>query len=305
MFSMTIWGDRGSMPTPGPDTVIFGGNTSCLEIRVDGRLIIVDAGSGIRGLGDKLLREDIKKGPIEADIFITHTHWDHIMGFPMFNPIYVPGTKLRIHGPISYEDDTLESIIGSQLSYRYWPVRQEELSARIEYEQIKETSLDLGGGLRVQTKYLNHPVLCLGYRFEYQGKSLVTAYDHEPFRNVFPTDPADPSYDEEAAREGDAAALEANEKVLAFCHGADLLVHDSQYTAREYNKNKVGFGHSSYEFAINSANKARAKRVLLFHHDPNRSDAELQELELFYEGKLRGKTELVAEMAREGRSYNL
>lgn len=305
MFSMTVWGDRGSMPTPGPDTVLFGGNTSCLEIRVDGRLIIVDAGSGIRGLGDKLLREDIKKGPIEADIFITHTHWDHIMGFPMFNPIYVPGTKLRIHGPISYEDDTLESIIGSQLSYRYWPVRQEELSAHIEYEQIKETSIDLGGGLRVQTKYLNHPVLCLGYRFEYDGKSLVTAYDHEPFRNVFPTDPADPSYDEEAAREGDAAAIEANEKVLAFCHGADLLVHDSQYTAREYNKNKVGFGHSSYEFAINSANKAHVKRLLLFHHDPNRSDAELQELELFYEGKLRGRTELAAEMSREGRTYNL
>jgi phosphoribosyl 1,2-cyclic phosphodiesterase len=305
MFSMTIWGDRGSMPTPGPDTVLFGGNTSCLEIRVDGRLIIVDAGSGIRGLGDKLLREDIKKGPIDADIFITHTHWDHIMGFPMFNPIYVPGTKLRIHGPISYEDDTLESVIGSQLSYRYWPVRQEELSAHIEYEQIKETSIDLGGGLRVQTKYLNHPVLCLGYRFEYQGKSLVTAYDHEPFRNVFPTDPADPSYDAEAAHEGDAAAIEANDKVLAFCHGADLLVHDSQYTAKEYNKNKIGFGHSSYEFAINSAAKARVKRVLLFHHDPNRSDAELQELELFYEGKLRGKTELAAEMAREGRTYNL
>jgi phosphoribosyl 1,2-cyclic phosphodiesterase len=305
MFSMTIWGDRGSMPTPGPETVLFGGNTSCLEIRVDGRLIIVDAGSGIRGLGDKLLREDIKKGPIDADIFITHTHWDHIMGFPMFNPIYVPGTKLRIHGPISYEDDTLESIIGSQLSYRYWPVRQEELSAQIEYEQIKETSIDLGGGLRVQTKYLNHPVLCLGYRFEYQGKSIVTAYDHEPFRNVFPTDPADPSYDAAAAHEGDAAAIEANDKVLAFCHGADLLVHDSQYTAKEYNKNKVGFGHSSYEFAINSANRARVKRVLLFHHDPNRSDAELQELELFYEGKLRGKTELVAEMAREGRTYNL
>jgi phosphoribosyl 1,2-cyclic phosphodiesterase len=184
-------------------------------------------------------------------------------------------------------------------------VRQEELSAHIEYEQIKETSIDLGGGLRVQTKYLNHPVLCLGYRFEYDGKSLVTAYDHEPFRNVFPTDPADPSYDEEAAREGDAAAIEANEKVLAFCHGADLLVHDSQYTAREYNKNKVGFGHSSYEFAINSANKAHVKRLLLFHHDPNRSDAELQELELFYEGKLRGRTELAAEMSREGRTYNL
>ncbi|MBL8968565.1 MAG: MBL fold metallo-hydrolase [Spirochaetaceae bacterium] len=305
MLSLTIWGDRGSMPTPGPDTVVFGGNTSCLEIRADSRLVIVDAGSGIRQLGDKLMREDLKKGPIDADIFITHTHWDHIMGFPMFTPIYVPGTKLRIHGPITYEDDTLEQVIGSQLSYRYWPVRQEELAAKIEYQQIKETTIDLGGGLSVRTKYLNHPVLCLGYRFEYEGRAIVTAYDNEPFRNVFPTDPADPQYDEEAAREGDAAAREENEKILRFYRGADLLVHDTQYTAKEYNAGKAGWGHSSYEFAINAAHKSGVKRLLLFHHDPNRSDAELQELELFYQEKLHGKTALSAEMAREGRTYQL
>ncbi len=305
MLSLTIWGDRGSMPTPGPDTVVFGGNTSCLEIRADSRLVIVDAGSGIRQLGDKLMREDLKKGPIDADIFITHTHWDHIMGFPMFTPIYVPGTKLRIHGPITYEDDTLEKVIGSQLSYRYWPVRQEELAAKIEYEQIKETTIDLGRGLSVRTKYLNHPVLCLGYRFEYEGKVIVTAYDNEPFRNVFPTDPADPQYDEEAAREGDEAAREENEKILRFYRGADLLVHDTQYTAKEYNAGKAGWGHSSYEFAINAAHKSGVKRLLLFHHDPNRSDAELQELELFYQEKLHGKTALAAEMAREGRTYQL
>ena len=132
MFTLKIWGDRGSMPTPGPDTVLFGGNTSCLELRFDGRLVIVDAGSGIRQLGDQLMKTDIRKGPISADIFITHTHWDHIMGFPMFTPIYVPGTKLKIRGPITYEDDTLERVIGSQLSYRYWPVRQDELAAKIE-----------------------------------------------------------------------------------------------------------------------------------------------------------------------------
>jgi phosphoribosyl 1,2-cyclic phosphodiesterase len=293
------------MPTPGPDTVLFGGNTSCLEIRADGRLVIVDAGSGIRGLGDKLVREDLKKGPIDADIFITHTHWDHIMGFPMFTPIYVPGTKLRLHGPITYEEDSLEKIIGSQLSYKYWPVRQDELAAKIEYEQIKETTMDLGGGLTVRTKYLNHPVLCLGYRFEYQGQSIVTAYDTEPFRNVFPTDPADPSYDEEAAREGEAATLEENEKLFRFYKGADLLVHDSQYTAKEYQNGKIGFGHSSYEFAINAAHRAGVKRVILFHHDPNRTDAELQELELFYQAKVEGRSPLNLEMAREGRTWKL
>lgn len=303
MLSLTIWGDRGSMPTPGPDTVVFGGNTSCLEIRAGSRLVIVDAGSGIRQLGDKLMREDLKKGPIDTDIFITHTHWDHIMGFPMFTPIYVPGTRLRIHGPITYEDDTLEQVLGSQLSYRYWPVRQEELAAKIEYEQIKETTIDLGEGLTVRTKYLNHPILCLGYRFEYEGKSIVTAYDNEPFRNVFPTDPADPRYDEEAAREGDAAAAEENEKLLRFYRGADILVHDTQYTAKEYVAGKIGWGHSSYEFAVNAAHKTGVKKLLLFHHDPNRSDAELQELELFYQERLRGRTSLQAEMAREGKTY--
>jgi len=291
------------MPTPGPDTVVFGGNTSCLEIRAGSRLVIVDAGSGIRQLGDKLMREDLKKGPIDTDIFITHTHWDHIMGFPMFTPIYVPGTRLRIHGPITYEDDTLEQVLGSQLSYRYWPVRQEELAAKIEYEQIKETTIDLGEGLTVRTKYLNHPILCLGYRFEYEGKSIVTAYDNEPFRNVFPTDPADPRYDEEAAREGDAAAAEENEKLLRFYRGADILVHDTQYTAKEYVAGKIGWGHSSYEFAVNAAHKTGVKKLLLFHHDPNRSDAELQELELFYQERLRGRTGLQAEMAREGKTY--
>ena len=305
MFSVRIWGDRGSMPTPGPDTVLFGGNTSCLEVRCGERIIIVDAGSGIRKLGDKLMREDLPKGPISADILITHTHWDHIIGFPMFTPIFVPGTRLRIRGPVSYEDDSLEKVFAGLLSYRYWPVRQEELSAKIEYQAIRETTIDLGDGIFVTTKYLNHPILCLGYRIEYKGKAFVTVYDNEPFVNVFPTDPADPSYDEEAAREGEEAAREENEKILRFCQGADLLVHDTQYTAKEYNAGKRGWGHSSYEYAINCAHKARVKRLVLFHHDPNRSDPELQELELFYQGKVRGRTGLEVEMAREGTLYTL
>lgn len=305
MFTVKIWGDRGSMPTPGPDTVEFGGNTSCIEIRCGKRLIIIDAGSGIRQLGDSLMRTDFPKGPISADIFITHTHWDHIMGFPMFTPIYVPGTELRIRGPITYEDDPLEKVIGSQLSYRYWPVRQEELAAKITYEQIKESTFDLGDGIWLTTKYLNHPILCLGYRFEYRGRSFVTLYDNEPFRNVFPTDPADPQYDESYAREGEEAAREQNEKIQGFMSGADLLVHDTQYTAKEYVSGKVGWGHSSFEHAINAAHKAGVKRLLLFHHDPNRTDTELQELEIFYQAKLRGRTSMAVEMSREGTLYTI
>jgi len=299
MLSVRIWGDRGSIPCPGKDTVVFGGNTSCLEIRADEKLVIIDLGTGAKPLGDWLMANDLKKGPINTDIFISHTHWDHIMGFPMFSPFFNSGNHIRIRGPVSYEDETLEQIFGAQLAYRYWPVRINELSARIEYDQIKETSLDLGDGLWVTTKYLNHPILCLGYRFEYRGKTVVTAFDNEPFRNLFPTDPSDPGYDEDAAREGEAAVKEENEKLLRFFQDADVLIHDSQYTAAEYN-NHLGWGHTSFEHAINNANKARVKKLLFFHHDPNRTDKQLEKLEYDYQKRIAGKTSMRVMMAREG-----
>jgi len=299
MLSVRIWGDRGSIPCPGKDTVIYGGNTSCLEIRAGEKLVIVDFGTGIKPFGDWLMANDFKKGPIDTDIFITHTHWDHIMGFPMFTPIFIPTSRLRIRGPVSYENETLEQIIGAQLTYRYWPIRINELSAKIEYDQIRETTLDLGDGLWVKTKYLNHPILCLGYRFEYKGKSIVTAYDNEPFRNLFPTDPSDPNYDEDAAREGEAAVREENEKLLQFFRNADVLIHDTQYTAQEYGKH-LGWGHTSFERAINSANKAGVKKLVMFHHDPNRTDEQLEKLERDYQRRIAGKTSMQIMMAREG-----
>jgi phosphoribosyl 1,2-cyclic phosphodiesterase len=295
MLSVKFWGVRGSIPCPGRNTVEYGGNTSCLEIRADERLVIVDLGTGVRPLGDMLMEK--KKHPIDTDIFITHTHWDHIMGFPMFAPLFVPSANLRIRGPVSYEDETLESIIGAQLSYRYWPVRQSELAARIEYEGLKETTLDLGGGLSVITKYLNHPILCLGYRFEYQGKSIVTAYENEPVRNLFPTDPADPGYDEDAAREGELAVKDENEKMLRFFRNADVLIHDSQYTAAEFEKH-LGWGHSSFEYCIDTAEKAGVKKLVFFHHDPNRTDEDLARLEEHHRAKNTPGMETMA--AREG-----
>jgi phosphoribosyl 1,2-cyclic phosphodiesterase len=299
MFSVRIWGDRGSIPCPGPDTVVFGGNTSCLEIRADKRLLIVDLGTGIRALGDWLMAHDFKKGPIDADIFVSHTHWDHIMGFPMFSPVFAPTTRLRIYSPVPFEEEeSLEAIIGNQLSFRYWPVRLSELSARIEYIGLKQTFLDLGGGLTVTTKYLNHPLLCLGYRFEYQGRSIVTAYDTEPFRNIFPTDPRDPSYNEDAAREGELAAQEENSNILNFIRNADLLFYDTQYTAKEYAQH-LGWGHSSHEFAIESALETGVKKLVCFHHDPKRTDARLAALEKKYQAAFAGKP-LQIVMAREG-----
>ena len=306
-MTIKLWGVRGSIPCPGPETVVYGGNTACVEIRFDDidRYIIIDAGSGIRMLGNFLLQNDLPKGPIHTDIFITHTHWDHIMGFPFFVPIYIPGSQLNIYGPVTYEDEGLDKIIGSQLSYRYFPVRHSELSAEIKYHPLKECSMDLGDDIWVTTKYLNHPILCLGYRFEYKGKSFCTAYDTEPFRNVFPTDPDDPGYDEAAAEEGEEVAKEENEKIMQFFTGADLLLHDSQYTKKEYEKDKIGWGHSSFEYAIQTAHKSKVKKLVLFHHDPLRKDEELTSLLQKYRSMIDGKTSLEIDIAREGLEIQL
>jgi phosphoribosyl 1,2-cyclic phosphodiesterase len=304
---LRFWGVRGSIPCPGPSTVKYGGNTTCLELRFGEReqLIIIDAGSGIRPLGDYLMKNDFPKGPIQTDILISHTHWDHIMGFPFFTPIYIKSSNINVYGPVTYEEDTLDKIIGDQLRYRYFPVRQEELAATIRYHQLRETSFLLGEGVFVTTKYLNHPILCLGYRFEYKGKVLCTAYDTEPFRNVFPTDPSHPEYDPVAAEEGELAAQEETEKFLRFIQGADLLIHDTQYTLEEYKASKIGWGHSTFEHAINSAHKAGVKKLILFHHDPLRTDEQLDALVEKYRSAIRGRTRLQIEVAREGLALEL
>jgi phosphoribosyl 1,2-cyclic phosphodiesterase len=258
----------------------YGGNTSCIELHFPelNRRIIIDAGSGLRELGNFMMANDFKKGPISTDIFLTHTHWDHIMGFPFFAPIYVKGTTIRVHGPVSFEGDTLEKIVGDQLTYRYFPVRQTELAARIEYHDLKEGTRDLGDGITVTAKYLNHPILCLGYRFLYQGKTVCTAYDTEPFRNVFCTDPEDPSYDQDMALEGKLVAQEQNDVLAQFFAGANLLVHDAQYIEEEYTDKFLGWGHSSFEHAVAAATRVGVKSLALFHHDPMRSDDQIDAL---------------------------
>ncbi len=301
-----FWGVRGSIPCPGPGTVKYGGNTPCIELRfgTSDRLIIIDAGSGIRELGNFILAHDLPKGPLQLELFLSHTHWDHIMGFPFFGPIYVPDTHLKVYGPISYETETLEKIVGGQLTYRYFPVNQEELQAKIDYIHLKEGRRDLGDGMTLMAKYLNHPLLCLGYRFEHEGKVFCTAYDTEPFRNLFSTDPESPDYDEEMAREGEIVAKEQNEALEQFFAGADLLVHDCQYTQDEYESTKVGWGHSSFEHVCSAAGRAGVKKLALFHHEPTRADNEMDELAEAYcrPGKF-GNTRIF--IAREGMQIEL
>ena len=300
-MKVRFWGVRGSIPSPGPKTQKYGGNTACIELRVgaDDRLVIVDAGSGIRSLGNFIMGHDLPKGPIKADIFLSHTHWDHIMGYPFFTPIYIPGTILTVYGPVSFEEDPLEEVVGGQMKYRYFPVNLGELASKIEYVRLKEApAIDLGNGLHLSTKLLNHPITALGYRFTANGKAVCTCYDTEPFRNLFITDPKHPDYDEAMAYEGEEVAVEQNLAVEQFFAGADLLIHDAQYTAAEYGA-RINWGHSSIEHAIAAANRAGVKKLALFHHDPDRADATLDELSGLYcvPGKF-GDTEVV--FAREG-----
>ncbi len=305
-MKVRFWGVRGSIPSPGPITQKYGGNTACIELRVgsEERLVIIDAGSGIRTLGNYLMANDLPRGPINADIFLSHTHWDHIMGYPFFTPIYIPGTRLRVHGPVSFEDDPLEEVVGGQMKYRYFPVNLGELASEIEYIRVKEDpDIDLGRGLRLSTKLLNHPITALGYRFAYGGKTVCTCYDTEPFRNLFITDRNDPAYDEAMAYEGAEVAVEQNLAVEQFFAGADLLIHDAQYTSAEYGS-RINWGHTSIEYAIGAANRAGVKKLALYHHDPDRSDAALDELAVGYcePGKY-GDTEVF--FAREGMEINL
>ena len=246
------------------------------------------------------MQNDFPKGPITTEIFITHTHWDHIIGFPFFQPIYIKGTKLKVYGPMTFEEDTIENIMGNLLRYRYFPVLHGELAADIDYFQIGECKMDLGDGITLKTKYLNHPLLCLGYRFEFKGKVLCTAFDTEPFRNVFSTDPNAPDYDPVASENGEEAVREENQKLLDFFHGADILIHDCQYTKKEYFASKIGYGHSYFEHAIDSALEVGVKKIVLFHHDPLRTDQELFALEKRCHEHMTNQSGLEIIVAKEG-----
>jgi phosphoribosyl 1,2-cyclic phosphodiesterase len=296
-----FWGVRGSIACPGPETVYYGGNTACIELYFEDidRLIIIDAGSGIRPLGSQL-KTRFPDRPLKADIFLSHTHWDHIMGFPFFDPIYIPSTVLHIYGPVTYEEETLEKIIGDQLSYRYFPVRHSELRSTLKYHQIGEAKIDLGNGIRLKTKFLNHTLQCLGYRFEYRGKSICTAFDTEPYRNLFAM-PADaPDYDPVTVAEGEAAALTENNRIIEFYRDTDILIHDAQYTTKEYLESKIGWGHSTFEQAIHAAVSAEVKQLFLYHHDPLRTDAALAQLEKQWQNRSQTEAGPKISVAREG-----
>ena len=266
-MKIRFWGVRGSIPTPGPHTVKYGGNTTCIEIRTDdGQLIILDAGTGIFALSQTLLREM----PLTANVFITHTHWDHIHGLPFFIPVFVPGNTLRLHGafdPISGRG--IEQIMDVQLQYSYFPVREAEMKARIEYETLMPEQSVRIGEATVTPTLLNHPVINFGYRVECNGKSLFFTGDHEPHYNIY-------APDDEGFEEYQTLIEDKESGIVAAMRGVDVLIADSSYTIEEYPAKK-GWGHGTFDSCIEMARQAGARMVYCTHHEPTRHDAALEQ----------------------------
>jgi CheY-like chemotaxis protein/phosphoribosyl 1,2-cyclic phosphodiesterase len=250
-----FWGTRGSLAKPGRMTLRYGGNTSCVEVRGgDGTLIVLDCGTGAHGLGQTLL----SAGPHCGHLMITHTHWDHIQGFPFFAPLFVPGNTWDIYAPEALGRQ-LEQTLAGQMEYNYFPVTLAQLLATIRFHDLAEGQFAIGE-MRVTTQYLNHPVLTLGYRLESGGKAVVYSADHEPHA-------PNPTLN----AEGQALRHKEDQRHIDFLSDADLVIHDAQYTVAEYPQKK-GWGHTPAEWAVDYAIAARAKRLALTHHDPLRDD---------------------------------
>jgi len=268
-MEITFRGVRGSIPSPGPDTIHYGGNTTCVEIRTDaGDLIILDGGTGIRQLGLDLLGEL----PVTCAIFITHTHWDHIQGLPFFTPLFIPGNKVAFYGafdPVYAKD--LKSILTQQMEYCYFPVTEHELKADISYTTLREGERVRIGSATVTNILLNHPVLNFGYLVEADGKRFFFTGDNEPPVNAY--QPEDEYY-----AEYQELMNERNSHITDFIRGVDLILTDAQYTKEEYYAGKVGWGHGYYESCITMAECAEIPRVVITHHDPARTDAQLSSI---------------------------
>jgi len=271
-MKITFWGVRGSIPSPGKQTVRYGGNTPCLEIRLDDdRLIIFDAGTGIRNFGDYLINAGES---VKAHLFISHPHWDHIQGFPFFKPAFIPGNELTIIGT-DRPEKSLREIISEQMNRIYFPVQLHDLKASIRFVPVKEEGEMKVYDALVKMIYVNHPGFTMGYRLEYKAKTLVYISDNEPFDRAAAASLT--NFEPKVKEKYAAADGDPNKRVIDFCRNADVLIHDTTYTPEEY-IDRVGWGHSDYLFTLRVANEAKVKRLYLFHHDHNHSDEKVDEI---------------------------
>jgi phosphoribosyl 1,2-cyclic phosphodiesterase len=243
-FSVRFWGVRGSIASPGPRTARYGGNTSSLEVRCGERLLLFDAGTGIRTLGKAL-----EGGRLDADLFFTHTHFDHVCGLPFFRPFFEPGNRFRLWaGHLDGKGMPLKRVLSEFMMSPLFPVPPEIFHASIEYRDFRAgDTLAPAPGIAVKTAPLNHPDGATGYRVEYRGRSLcyLTDTEHVPGK--------------------------PDRNVLALMAGADLVIYDCMYTDEEYPR-FAGWGHSTWQEAVRLCREARARRLAVFHHDPDHDD---------------------------------
>jgi phosphoribosyl 1,2-cyclic phosphodiesterase len=248
--------------------MVYGGNTTCIEVRGDdGTLVILDAGTGIFPLSQSLLSEL----PVQANIFITHSHWDHIQGLPFFTPLYIPGNSVRIHGPFDVVSGRgIEQVMDVQLQYSYFPIREAEMRANISYQTLHVVVPVTVGSLTITPCLMNHPVVNFGYRVDGDGRSMFFTGDHEPWYNIYAP--------EDEGHEDYQAMVELQQAQLDVAiSGVDLLIADSSYTQAEYPA-KVGWGHGTLEGHLAWAGRLGVSMLACTHHEPTRADAALEKV---------------------------
>ena len=257
--TVTFWGTRGTIATPGPGTARLGGNTACVEVTDGGgSLVILDAGTGIRGLGKSLLGRN-GPGGVKADILLSHAHWDHIQGLPYFAPLFLKGNLIKVWGP-RQGDVKMETILRQMMHPAVFPVPLDALAATLEVEHVDESPLRTGG-FTVRAMRVRHPAVTMGYRLERRGGPSI----------VYVTD-------DELGPAGDYAVGPGwRKRLVEFIGGCDLLIHDAMYTPAEYEVHR-GWGHSTYVEAVELAHEAGARRLALFHHEPEHGDEQMDEI---------------------------